>query len=169
MSGNCRVSLEAQFMIIGVVGGDKCSAEMARTAEEVGAELARRNCILICGGRGGVMEAACKGARGAGGLTIGILPGPDRSEANRYVSVPIVTNMGEARNAIIVQSSEGIIALDGGYGTLSEIALALRRGIPVVGIKTWSLAIDGTKEESILQAATAAEAVEMLLGGIAAR
>jgi len=115
------------------------------------------------------MEAACKGAQEAGGLTIGVLPGPDRSEANRYVSLPIVTNMGEARNAIIVQSSEGIIALDGGYGTLSEIALALRRGIPVVGIKTWSLAIDGTKEESILQAAAAAEAVEMLLGRIAAR
>ncbi len=156
-------------MIIGVVGGDKCSAEMARIAEEVGAELARRDCIVICGGRGGVMEAACKGAREAGGFTIGVLPGPDRSEANKYVSVPIVTNMGEARNAIIVLSSQGIIALDGEYGTLSEIALALKRGIPVVGIKTWSLALDETKEESILQAATAAEAVAMLLSRIAAR
>jgi uncharacterized protein (TIGR00725 family) len=169
MSGNCRVLLEAQFMIIGVVGGDKCSAEMAGIAEEVGAELARRNCIVICGGRGGVMEAACKGAREAGGFTIGVLPGPDRSEANKYVSVPIVTDMGEARNAIIVLSSQGIIALDGGYGTLSEIALALKRGIPVVGIKTWSLAIDGTKEESILQATTGTEAVAMLLGKIAIR
>jgi uncharacterized protein (TIGR00725 family) len=154
-------------MIIGVVGGDRCSAEMARIAEEVGAELARRNCILICGGRGGVMEAACRGAREAGGLTIGILPGPDRSEANKYVSVPIVTDMGEARNAIIVLSSDGIVALDGSYGTLSEIALALKRGVPIVGIKTWSLAIDETKEGSILQATTAAEAVEILLGEIA--
>jgi uncharacterized protein (TIGR00725 family) len=161
--------LEAQFMIIGVVGAEKCSAEMARTAEEAGAELARRNCILICGGRGGVMEAACKGAREAGGFTIGVLPGPNRSEANKYVSVPIVTNMGEARNAIIVLSSEGIIALNGGYGTLSEIALALKRGIPIVGIRTWSLAIDETSEECILQATTAAEAVEMLLSKIAAR
>jgi uncharacterized protein (TIGR00725 family) len=169
MSGNCRVFLEAQFMIIGVIGGDECSAEMARIAEEVGAELARRNCIVICGGRGGVMEAACKGAREAGGFTIGVLPGPDRSEANKYVSVPIVTNMGEARNAIIVLSSQGIIALDGSYGTLSEIALALKRGIPIVGIKTWSLALDETKEESVLEAATAAEAVAMLLGRIATR
>ncbi|MDP2953409.1 MAG: hypothetical protein Q8O76_08860 [Chloroflexota bacterium] len=79
-------------MIIGVIGGDPCSAEVARVAQGVGAELARRKCILVCGGRGGVMEAACKGAREAGGLTIGILPGPDRAEGNRYLSVPIVTN-----------------------------------------------------------------------------
>ena len=155
-------------MIIGVIGADKCSTEMASVAEEVGAELARRDCTLICGGRGGVMEAACKGAVEADGFTIGILPGPDRGEANRYVSVPIVTNMGEARNAIVVLSSQGIIAVDGGYGTLSEIALALKNGIPLVGIRTWSLALDETIEESILRATTASEAVEMLLGRIGA-
>jgi len=156
-------------MIIGVIGAGECSADIARIAEEVGAELARRNCTLICGGKGGVMEAACKGAHEAGCLTVGILPGPDRSEANEYVSVPIVTNMGEARNAIVVLSSQGIIAVDGGYGTLSEIALALKRGIPVVGIRTWSLAIDETVEESILRATTAAEAVEMLLSRIVSK
>lgn len=156
-------------MIIGVIGADQCSAEMGSVAEEVGAELARRDCTLICGGRGGVMEAACKGAVEAGGITIGILPGPDRGEANRYVSVPIVTNMGEARNAIVVLSSQGIIAVDGGYGTLSEIALALKNRIPLVGIKTWSLALDESIEESILRATTASEAVNMLLGRIGAR
>ena len=158
-------------MIIGVVGADadRCTPEMSRIAEKVGAELARRNCILICGGRGGAMEAACKGAREAGGFTVGVLPGPDRNEANKYVSLPIVTNMGEARNAIIVLSSDGIIAIDGGYGTLSEIAFALNREIPVVGIKTWSLAIGEINEESILRATTAVEAVEMLLSKIASR
>ena len=156
-------------MIIGVIGGDKCSTDIAMVAEEVGAEIARRNCILICGGRGGVMEAACKGARDAGGVTIGILPGPDQSEANKYVLVPIVTNMGQARNAIIALSSQGIIAVDGGYGTLSEIALALKAGIPIVGIRTWSLAINGASEESIIRATTAAEAVEILLSKIPSR
>ena len=156
-------------MIIGVVGADKCSPDIARIAEEVGAELAWRNCILICGGRGGVMEAACKGAREAGGLTVGILPGPDQGETNKYVLLPIVTNMGDARNAIIVLSSQGIVAVDGRYGTLSEIALALKAGIPIVGIRTWSLAINETNEESILRATTAAEAVEMLLNKIASR
>jgi hypothetical protein len=153
-------------MIIGVIGADKCSSNIARIAEEVGAEIARRGCILICGGRGGVMEAACKGARDAGGLTIGVLPGPDRSEANKYVSVPIVTNIGEARNAIVVLSSQGIIAIDGGYGTLSEIALALKARIPIVGLRTWSLAMEGTADSSILRATTALQAVEMLLDGI---
>jgi hypothetical protein len=156
-------------MVIGVIGADRCSTEMARIAEEVGAEIARRGCILICGGRGGVMEAACKGAQDAGGLTVGILPGSNQSEANKYVSVPVVTNMGEARNSIVVLSSEGITAIDGGYGTLSEIALALKAGIPVVGIKTWLLAIDETSEESIIRATTAAEAAEMLLSRIPSR
>jgi hypothetical protein len=156
-------------MIIGVIGANKCSTDIARIAEEVGAELARRSCILICGGRGGVMEAACKGAREAGGFTVGILPGADRSEANKYVSLPIVTNMGSARNAIIVLSSQGIIAVDGSYGTLSEIALALKAGIPIVGIRTWSLTINETREESIIRATKAAEAVEILLGEIRSR
>jgi hypothetical protein len=113
------------------------------------------------------MEAACEGARVAGGITIGILPGADRREANKYVAVPIVTNMGEARNAIIVLSAQGIIAIDGGYGTLSEIALALKNGIPIVGIKTWALAINEVTDDSILCANTAVEAVEMLLKRIA--
>ena len=157
-------------MIVGVIGGDddKCQASSAAIAEEVGAELARRDCILVCGGRGGVMAAACRGARGAGGITVGILPGPDRSEANEHVLVPVVTNLGIARNAIVVQSSQGVIAIDGGYGTLSEIALALGLGIPVVGINTWSLAMGGVDDSSILRASDAAEAVGMLLRAIGA-
>lgn len=126
-------------MFLAVVGSASCDAETAALAEEVGREVARRGAVLICGGRGGVMEAACRGARLAGGTTVGILPGTDRSQANPYVDVPIVTGLGEARNALVVRSADAVIAVSGGYGTLSEIALALKMGRPVVGIQTWEL------------------------------
>ena len=95
--------------------------------------------MLVCGGLGGVMEAACRGAKEAGGTTVGILPGTDRSDANEFVDVPIATGLGEGRNAILVRSAEVLIAIGGGYGTLSEIALALRRGNRVVGLGTWDI------------------------------
>ena len=111
-------------MYIGVIGGGKCSKKEADLAEEVGRELARCGATLICGGLGGVMEAACRGSQLAGGRTVGILPGNDPRKANRYVDIPVVTGMGEARNVIIVKSVQAVIAIDGEFGTLSEIGHA---------------------------------------------
>ncbi len=145
---------------IGVLGGNIISADIAALAEEVGREIARRGAVLVCGGRGGVMEAACKGAKSERGLTIGILPGDLRSEANPYVDIPIITGMGVARNAIVVKSSQAVIAIDGRYGTLSEIAFALQLGIPVIGVKTWEIS------DEIHVAATPREAVDKALRAI---
>ena len=147
-------------MLIAVVGSGKCSAEEVKLAEAVGWGLARRGVILICGGLGGVMEAACKGAKSEGGTTIGILPGEDRSAANPYVDIPIVTGIGYARNLIVVKSAQAVIAIDGSYGTLSEIAYALQSGIPVIGLNTWSLSLDAQLDHTIIQAQHAEEAVE---------
>ena len=108
-------------------------------AEPVGRELGSRGVVLVCGGLGGVMEAACRGAKEAGGLTVGILPGLDRSDANPYVDVVIATGLGEARNALVVNAADALIAVGGGYGTLSEIGLALRAGKRVVGLGTWEV------------------------------
>lgn len=150
-------------MFIAVIGDGRCSTEVAALAEAVGRELARRGAVLVCGGLGGVMEAACRGAKAAGGLTVGILPGTSRREANRYVDVPIVTGLGEARNVLVVQSAQAVIAIHGEYGTLSEIAHALKLGIPVVGLHTWELAKGGERREAIVRAGTAQEAVEKAL------
>jgi uncharacterized protein (TIGR00725 family) len=108
-------------------------------AETVGRLVARSGAALVCGGLGGVMEAACRGARAEGGTTIGILPGLDRSAANPYVEVAIATGLGEARNALVVRAADCLIAVGGAYGTLSEIALALKAGKRVVGLKTWEI------------------------------
>jgi hypothetical protein len=124
---------------IGVLGGNVAPTTILKEAEEVGRLIAEKGAVLVCGGRGGVMEAACRGARAAGGLTVGILPGDDPREANPYIDIPIVTGMGIARNALVVKSSDGLIAIDGKYGTLSEIAFALQLGIPVVGLHTWDI------------------------------
>ncbi|WP_324715563.1 TIGR00725 family protein [Carboxydochorda subterranea] len=132
---------------IGVVGEQECAPEMAALAERVGEALARRGAVLVCGGMGGVMEAAARGAKRAGGLTVGILPGAHRSSANPFIDVPIVTNLGEARNSIVVRSAQAIVAVGGSYGTLSEIAFALKLGIPVVGLATWRLDKDGHGRE----------------------
>ena len=150
-------------MIVAVIGGNRCSKEMARMAEAVGRELAKRGAILICGGLGGVMEAACRGAKAEGGLTIGVLPGTSRYDANPYVDIPIVTGMGEARNVIIVRTAQAVIAVDGEYGTLSEIAHALKMGKPVVGLNTWELAKAGREVRDIVVAETPEEAVEKAL------
>jgi uncharacterized protein (TIGR00725 family) len=95
--------------------------------------------VLVCGGLGGAMEAACRGAKQAGGTTVGILPGSDRSAANEFVDVAVPTGLGEARNALVVRTADALIAVGGGYGTLSEIALALRGGKPVIGLDTWQI------------------------------
>jgi len=146
-------------ILIGVIGGGEVSTQVAGIAEEVGREIARREAVLVCGGMGGVMEAACKGAAEEGGLTIGILPGDGRYGANPYVQIPIITGIGYARNAVVVKSSQAIIAVDGSYGTLSEIAFALQSGIPVIGLDTWSIAIGGSPDDSIIIASNAEEAV----------
>ena len=148
---------------IAVIGGNQCSREEAKLAEGVGRELARRGAILVCGGLGGVMEAACKGASSEGGLTIGILPGESRRAANPYVQIPIVTGIGYARNLAVVKSAQAVIAIGGSYGTLSEIAHALQSDIPVIGLNTWSLSRNGQLDESIIPAQSLAEAVNKAL------
>ena len=150
-------------MIIAVIGAGRCSKEVAQAAESVGRELARRGATLVCGGLGGVMEAACRGAKSEGGLTIGILPGFNRREANPYVDIPVVTGLGGARNVIVVLTSQAVIAVDGEYGTLSEIAYALKLGIPVIGFNTWQLAKEGRLVSAIAEAETPAEAVDKAL------
>ena len=138
--------MSARAVHVAVVGGDAGAGDDACAAAfEVGRELARRGCVLICGGLGGVMEAACRGAAGQGGLTVGLLPGSDRFEGNPHLSVAIATGMGEMRNALVVRAADVVIAIGGEYGTLSEIALALKSGRPVVGLGTWDLAEQGPR------------------------
>ncbi len=146
-------------IFIAVIGGSDCSSQEAELAEEVGGEIARHGAVLVCGGLGGVMEAACRGASHEGGLTIGILPGDNRQAANPYVQIPIVTSLGYARNVAVVKSAQAVIAIDGSYGTLSEIGHALQSGIPVIGLNTWSLSIDGQEDKSIIPAKNPQEAV----------
>jgi uncharacterized protein (TIGR00725 family) len=130
---------------IGVIGSSACSEEVLAVAEQVGRAIAKRNAVLVCGGLGGVMEAAARGARQAGGITVGIIPGTRGAEANPFIDIPIVTGIGIARNSVVVRSSEVIIALHGGYGTLSEIAYALQLKVPVVGLHTWEVSPEITK------------------------
>lgn len=157
---DCRT---VEDMFIAVVGDGRCPAQVADLAEAVGREVARRGAVLVCGGLGGVMEAACRGAKAAGGLTVGVLPGSTREAANPWVDIPIVTGLGEARNVIVVQSAQAVIAVYGEYGTLSEIAHALKLGIPVVGLCTWRLFKGQEERRDIVRADTATEAVDRAL------
>jgi hypothetical protein len=152
-----------QKRFIAVIGGSQASKEEVKLAEKVGRELAKQGATLVCGGLGGIMEAACKGAQSEGGVTIGILPGKNRQAANPYIQIPIVTNLGEARNVVVVKSAEAVIAIGGGYGTLSEIGHALRNGIPVIGLNTWSLSKNGQLDGSIIPAQNPIEAVNIAL------
>ncbi|MBI4318591.1 MAG: TIGR00725 family protein [Chloroflexi bacterium] len=151
------------MIFISVIGDGSCSPEVAELAERVGTELARRGCAVVCGGAGGVMEAACRGAKAAGGLTVGILPGDSRQNANGYVDVPIVTGLGEARNVLVVRSGQSVIAVGGYYGTLSEIATALKLGIPVIGLGTWELRRRGEVDTGIIVARSPEDAVEVAI------
>jgi len=126
-------------LLVAVIGAASCSPAEARAAEVVGRVLAEGGATVLCGGRGGVMEAACRGARMAGGLTLGILPGEDPAAANPFVDVAIATGLGEARNVIVACTARAVVAIGGRYGTLSEIAFALKHGVPVVGVGTWKL------------------------------
>jgi uncharacterized protein (TIGR00725 family) len=131
-------------------------------AAAVGRALASRGAVVVCGGRGGVMEAACRGAREGGGTTLGILPGYDRAEANEFVDVAVATGLGEARNALVVRASDAVVAVGGEWGTLSEIALALQAGKRVVGLGTWELPARGGR--GVIVAASAEEAAALALG-----
>jgi len=161
--------MSARAVHVAVVGGDATAGDdSCAAAFEVGRELARRGCVLVCGGLGGVMEAACRGAAGEGGLTVGLLPGSDRSEGNPHLSVAIATGMGEMRNALVVRASDVVIAIGGGHGTLSEIAFALKTGRPVVGLGTWDLARAGGPDGGLIACADPVAAVESALraGGL---
>ena len=147
-------------LIIAVIGGGQCSTKEAVLAETVGRELAKREVILVCGGLGGVMEAACRGATIESGLTIGILPGDDPATCNPFVQIPVATGIGYARNIAVVKSAQAVIAIDGDYGTLSEIGYALKADIPVIGLNTWSLSRNGQEDKSIIEAEDAVDAVE---------
>ena len=150
-------------IIIAIIGTRKPSPEESSLAEEVGRELAKNGITLICGGLGGVMEDACRGARAEGGLTIGIIPGDDPKSANPYVQIPIVTGIGYARNVIIVKTAQAIIAVGGGYGTLTELGHALDSKKPVIGLKTWKFSRNNQMDKSIIRVNSAKEAVSKAL------
>ena len=154
--------------VVAVIGTSTASAEEEATAFEVGRLLAGRDVVVMTGGRGGVMAAACRGARAGGGLTVGLLPGLDRAEANELVQVAIPTGLGELRNGLVVRAADALIAVGGAYGTLSEIALALRDGKTVVGLDTWELRRHGQPDVGIVQAGTPSEAVELALAAVGA-
>ncbi len=150
--------------LVAVVGGHRCSPDEAALAEEVGRRLAAAGAVLLCGGLGGVMEAAARGAkRVEGSLTVGILPSDDPRDANSHIDLPLATGMGEMRNALIVRAADAVIAIGGGWGTLSEIALARRIAKPVVGLRdAFSPGIDiprvATPEEAVARALAEARA-----------
>jgi len=143
--------------VVAVIGAGACDAETTAWAEEVGRLLAERGCTVVNGGLGGVMEAASRGAAAAGGLVIGILPGPAREAANAWVTVAIATGMGDARNAILANTADAFVAVGGEYGTLSEIAFALKRGKRVVALGSWDV------DPAVVRAGTPAEAVARVL------
>jgi uncharacterized protein (TIGR00725 family) len=159
--GGARERRAAQIAVVGA-GGSEAEA-LTETAEAVGRGLAEAGATLVCGGLGGVMEAACHGAKTAGGLTVGVLPGTDARAANSYVDVAIPTGLGEARNALVARAGAAMIAIGGGYGTLAEIAFALRAAITVVGLETWELARDGRDLTTITRARSPQEAVGLAL------
>lgn len=152
--------------LIAVIGPGACSEEERQTAFEVGAEIARRGYGVVCGGLGGAMEAASKGCVEFGGGCVGLLPGIDLSEGNLYLTVAIPTGLGEGRNVLIARAGVGAIAVGGEFGTLSEIAFALKLGKPVVTLGGWTIRHPSGLGERLLRANNAVEAVELLLGAL---
>ncbi len=150
-------------MYIAVIGGQQATEEEERTAYDVGRGIAEAGSYVICGGLGGIMQAVCRGAREAGGTSIGILPGPFRGDANPFVDVAIATDMGQARNAIIVRTADAVVAVGGEYGTLTEIGMALKMGKRVVAVDSWRIERGGVFDDRIIYAADAAEAVKLVL------
>ena len=151
---------------VAVVGAGDASRWEIDQAEEVGRLLGRSGAVLICGGLGGVMHAAARGAQSEGGISVGILPGDDRRPGSPHLTVAIPTGLGEARNTLVVRGADAMIAVGGEFGTLSEIAFALRIGKPVIGLDTWQLAKRGRPVDAIVNASSAAEAVSLALQGM---
>lgn len=146
---------------ISVIGAGACGPEVEAVAERLGSLIAQSGFDLVCGGRMGVQRAACRGAKSAGGLTIGILPGLDFTQANEFVDVPVITGLGHMRNFLVVKNGDAAVAVEGGSGTLSEIGLALKSSIPVVAIGRWS-GIEGVRAAA--DADQAMEIVKTLVG-----
>lgn len=151
---------------IAVIGSGQCDDNVRNIAREVGRLIAESGAILVCGGLGGVMDAAAEGAKSAGGLTVGILPDHIRMGASRFLDVSIPTGMGEMRNALVVRAADALVAVSGEYGTLSEIALALKTGKPVVGLDTWDFSKPGLAGEALIRARTPKEAVEIAVAAV---
>jgi len=147
-------------MYISVIGESKCSKDIYKLAYEVGREIAKKKAILICGGLGGVMDAVAKGAKEAGGITVGILPGDNRIGVSKYLDISLPTGMSEARNVLVVKAANAVIAIGGEYGTLSEIAHALKMGTPVIGLKTWDIGKDEFGVSRIIRVDDPISAVE---------
>ena len=163
--GPRRSMRDADCPYIAVCGPDPASEDAPAHAEHVGRLLADAGAVVVCGGHGGVMEAVARGAADRGGTVVGILPGADRREGNEHLTVRIATGLGELRNALIVRTVDAVIAVSGGFGTLSEVALALKTGVPVVGLDTWELSKAGRAldPDPIVRAATPEGAVREAL------
>ncbi|NQT24502.1 TIGR00725 family protein [candidate division KSB1 bacterium] len=145
---------------IAVIGGREVSAEVLEKAETIGRLIAENGAIILCGGLGGVMEAVCRGAKSVNGTTVGILPTSNKTDANSYVDISIPTDMGVARNAVIIQSADAAIAVGGSYGTLSEMAFALQKKIPLVSVDSWSI------DETVMKISDPVKAIKWIFESI---
>ena len=154
---------------VAVIGGGHAGDEDCDRAARVGRALAEAGAVVVCGGLGGVMAAACRGARDGGGTSVGILPGADRDGANEYVDVAVATGMGEGRNIMVVRNADAVVAVGGEFGTLSEVALALQAGIPVIGLDTWELSKRGRPARGVLEAKNPEEAADIAVREAARR
>jgi len=150
-------------LYIGVAGASRPEPPLLGQAESLGRRLAEAGAIVVCGGGSGVMEAVCRGAQEAGGTTVGLLPGLDRRDGNPHLSVSVPTGLDQGRNLLLVRSSDALVAVGAGFGTLSELALALRTGVPVIGLATWSLTLDGRPVDAFPVAEDAAAAARLVL------
>jgi len=159
-----KIKKKEDIIKISVIGGSQVDNEIYNLAYEVGREIARNGAVLVCGGLSGIMEASCKGAKEEGGLTVGILPTSNENDANKYVDIKIPTGMGYARNVPVILSSHAVIAVDGSYGTLSEIGYALTYCKPIIGLKTWEVKPYYSENTPfIISAKTAKEAVKLAI------
>ena len=154
---------------VGVAGASRPEQELVALAEVLGRRLAEAGAVVVCGGGTGVMAAVCRGVAAAGGTSVGLLPGDSRREGNPYLGVALTTGLGEGRNVLLVRASDALVAVGGGYGTLSEIALALRTGVPVVGLRTWTLGLEGRPVDAFPVATDPEEAARLALAAASAR
>lgn len=163
------MTVERSRPYIAVIGAGDCADDdpTATIAEAVGRLIGKAGGVVVCGGLGGVMAAACRGAKSVGGTTVGLLPGTDRRDANEWVDLALPTGLGEARNVLVVRAADAVIAVGGEFGTLSELAFALKTGVPVVGVGTWQLARRGQPVAAFAEVASADDAVRLAMAMIA--